>query len=336
MNQIVKLKPKALRILNRVIGTTCVSLLAIATSTQTQALELFVPAYFYPSSNSAYWDTLIEQAQLGTPITAIVNPGSGPGTSFNSDYNTRINQFRAAGGKVLGYVPTGYGGGSVSLDSTCQPASGVAYTINDVVSCATRYNTFYTIDGILLDEFTNSTGNTELSFYRSVYSGTRAINAAWSITGNPGTSVVPEYFDTGLGVTANRIVSFEQVGANYVNYAPAPGAVGGPASRFAHIIYDVSSAAAATNFVSLAAARNVGAIYITNDNFCQGLDCTTAPKDFNPFDTLPSYFAQLAAQVREINNPVTVTVPVPASAWLLFAGLVSIAAARRKNLSLIA
>lgn len=331
MNQIVKLKLKKLSVLNRVVTSTCVSLFAITTSTQTQALELFVPAYFYPSTNSAYWDTLIEQAQLGTPITAIVNPGSGPGTTFNSDYNARINQFRAAGGKVLGYVPTGYGGEAVSSGSTCQPASGAAYTVADVVACAARYNTFYTVDGIFLDEFTNTTGRTELSFYRSVYSGTRAINTAWSITGNPGTSVVPEYFDTGLGVTADRIVSFEQVGANYVNYAPAPGAVGGPASRFAHIIYDVSSTAAAMNYVSLAAARNVGAIYITNDNFCQGLDCTTAPKDFNPFDTLPGYFSQLATQVRELNNPTPINVPLPASAWLMFAGLVGVAVARHKG-----
>jgi hypothetical protein len=206
--------------------------------------------------------------------------------------------------------------------------------VDDVVGCAARYYTFYTVDGLVLDEFTNSTGNTELSFYRSVYTVTRAISKAWSITGNPSTSVVPEYFDTGLGVTANRIVSFEQIGDNYVNYAPAPGAVGGPASRMAHVIYDVSSGAAAMNYVSLVAVRNVGAIYITNDNFCQGLDCTTAPKDFNPFDSLPGYFAQLARQVRDINNPEPVTVPVPALAWVLFAGLVSIAAARRKNLSL--
>ncbi len=305
-----------------------IALACLVSANSVSALELFVPAYFYPSSSSVYWDTLIAQAQLGTPITAIVNPGSGSGTSFNSDYNTRINQFRAAGGKVLGYVPTGYAGANVNVGSTCQPAAGATYLVSDVVSCAARYNTFYSIDGIFLDEFTNTNGATELGFYRSVYAGTRAINAAWTITGNPGTSVPPEYFNTGLGATADRIVSFEQVEANYQNYAPAPGAVGGPASRFAHIIYDVSSAAAAMNYVALAASRNVGAIYVTNDNFCQGLNCATAPSDFNPFDTLPGYFDVLAAQIRAINTPV----PAPASAFLVGLGLLGLCCSFRQKI----
>jgi hypothetical protein len=295
-----------------------IALFSFVSQVNAATLELFVPAYFYPSANSPYWNSLITQAQLGTPITAIVNPGSGPGTAFNAEYNSRINQFRAAGGKVLGYVPTGYGGAQVSMGSTCQPSAGASYSISDVVSCAGRYESYYRVDGIFLDEFTNTSGAAELNFYRSIYSGTKAINPSWTITGNPGTSVVPAYFDAQQGFTADRIVSFEQVGANYVNYAPAPGAIGGPESRFAHIVYDVSSALAATNFVNLAASRNVGAIYITNDNFCQGQNCALAPKDFNPFDTLPAYFDELALQVRQINNPV----PLPSSLVLMCLGAV--------------
>jgi Spherulation-specific family 4 len=302
------------------------ALLSVASQANAAALEIFVPAYFYPSANNQYWNTLIAQAQLGTPITAIVNPGSGPGNAFNSDYDSRINQFRAAGGKVLGYVPTGYGGAQVSAASTCQPSAGAIYSVNDVVSCAARYQAFYKVDGIFLDETTNTSGSAELNFYRATYSGTRAINPAWSITANPGTSVVPAYFDLQLGYTADRIVSFEQIGANYVNYAPAPGAVGGPASRFAHIVYDVGSASAALDFVNLAASRNVGAIYVTNDNFCQGQNCALAPNDFNPFDTLPTYFDELALRVRQINNPV----PSPSSLLLMCLGAVAMLGSGRK------
>jgi hypothetical protein len=129
---------------------------------------------------------------------------------------------------------------------------------------------------------------------------------------------MPAYFDSQLGVSADRIVSFEQVGANYINYAPAPGAVGGPASRFAHIVYDVGSATVALDFVNLAASRNVAAIYVTNDNFCQALYCAQVPKDFNPFDTLPSYFDELALQVRLVNNQV----PLPPSLLLIALGMV--------------
>ncbi len=301
----------------------CAATLALASS-QASALEILVPAYFYPSFSGSYWDTLTAQAQLGTPITAIMNPGSGPGTAVNADYTAAVDAFRAAGGRVLGYVPTGYAGASVNAGATCQPASGSNYAVSDVISCAQRYQSFYHVDGIFLDEFTNTTGGSELSFYRDAYAGVKAIDAQWQVVGNPGTNVPADYFSPGAR-TADTIVSYEQ--AN-VNYPPVAGSAGS-AGAYAHLIYNVADASVAAQIVALAPSRNVGYIYVTSDNFCAGAAvCTPANSDGNPWDTLPLYFAPIAEQVRAINAAAN-GVPAPLSAVLGVLGLGLMAGTRR-------
>jgi Spherulation-specific family 4 len=304
--------------------------ICVTSVAQATPLELIVPAYFYPSFSGSHWDQLTAQAAAGTPITAIMNPGSGPGAAVNSDYTAAITTFRAAGGKVLGYVPTGYAGASVNAGASCQPAVGTTYTVSDVTACAQQYKNFYAVDGIFLDEFTNTSGIVELNFYRQIYQnlkGAGGIDPTWRIMGNPGTSVPPEYFANGQ-LTADTIVSFEQIGANYVNYAPAPGAATGSPSQFAHLVYNVAGPLQAEAFVARVSSLGVGSIFVTNDNFCQGAAlCTNTNSDFNPWDTLPGYWNELNAQVRAINAGGNNSVPAPAP-LLAFALGLSILGAR--------
>lgn len=106
-------------------------------SFNTHAINILVPAYFYPSfdPNQSFWDEMTAAAgQVG--ITAIMNSDSGPGSSANSDYTTAVDAFRAAGGKVLGYAHTSYG----------------ARSQTEVRSEVASYASFYNIDGIFLDE----------------------------------------------------------------------------------------------------------------------------------------------------------------------------------------
>ena len=42
-------------------------------------------------------------------ITAIMNPCNGPGNSLDANYVAAVNAFRAAGGRVIGYVYSSYG-----------------------------------------------------------------------------------------------------------------------------------------------------------------------------------------------------------------------------------
>lgn len=319
------------RFLCGVASATIAGLSAFAHATP---LELIVPAYFYPSFSGSAWDQLTAQAAAGTPITAIMNPGSGPGAAVNSDYTAAITAFRAAGGKVLGYVPTGYAGASVNAGASCQPAVGTTYTVSDVTACAQQYKTFYSVDGIFLDEFTNTTGIVELNFYRQIYQnlkGAAGIDPTWRIMGNPGTSVPPEYFASGQ-LTADTIVSFEQTAANYVSYAPAPGAATGSPSQFAHLVYNVADPLQAQAFVARVSSLGVGFIFVTNDNFCQGAAlCTNANSDFNPWDTLPRYWNELNAQVRAINAADNgVPTPAPFLAFALGLSILGVRFRRKK------
>src|SRR3569833_3517949 len=72
--------------------------------------HLAVPAYFNPggSPGSTYWTQLGQ----GAPAVGIsgANPGNGPGTAFDQSYANAIQAAAQAGGKVIGYVDTGYFG----------------------------------------------------------------------------------------------------------------------------------------------------------------------------------------------------------------------------------
>jgi Spherulation-specific family 4/PEP-CTERM motif len=272
-------------------------------------IEILVPAYFYPSFSGSAWQTLTQQALLGTPITAIMNPASGPGIGVNSDYVTAINQFRAAGGRVLGYVPTGYAGGAVSPGSSCQPAAGASYSASDVVSCARSYATNYRVDGVFLDEFNNNATAASLAFYRSIYTGIKGlggIDPLWEVVGNPGASLPAVYFDPSSAATADRVVTLEQTGGAFTTI-PASTSID-PAKQ-GYLVYDVQGGARASQLLATASQRGIGAIFVTSD---------VLP---NPWDTLPSYFGSFSAEVRALNAS---QVPLPSSLLLAALGLLAL------------
>ncbi len=102
---------------------------------------LLVPAYFDPTADPTDWASL-DTAALTTPVIAIMNPSSGPGSSVNPAYTTVISALQANGGQVIGYVPTGDGADSLASVET---------EINE-------YHSFYpAINGIFLDQMTNGT-----------------------------------------------------------------------------------------------------------------------------------------------------------------------------------
>src|SRR5437899_3057166 len=60
-------------------------------------LGILVPAYFYPSPSGSPWGQLTTAAAT-VRITAIMNPNSGPGATFDANYAAAVNDLRAAGG----------------------------------------------------------------------------------------------------------------------------------------------------------------------------------------------------------------------------------------------
>ena len=146
------------------------------------ALELLMPAYFYPSANPAQsqWDEMQSALAAGVAVTAIMNPDNGPGAARNADYVNAVDAFRAAGGRVLGYVYTCYGNNQCVEPQTRSAAA--------VVADAERYASWYAVDGIFLDEMGGSA--TSLPFYTEVSQALRASHAGWRLVGNPGTAIV--------------------------------------------------------------------------------------------------------------------------------------------------
>ena len=254
------------------------SLVWLLISFNAHAVNILLPAYFYPSSdpNQSFWDEMTAAAgQVG--ITAIMNPDNGPGSSVNSDYTTAVDVFRAAGGKVVGYAHTSYGARSQA----------------DVLSEVASYASFYNIDGIFLDEMSNT--SVDFAYYQSLYSSIKSTNPGYRIFGNPGTNTLESYL-----TAADVLVTFENQ-TGYDTFTPDTWTNNYTADHFAHLLYNVNDKAAMLAYVALAADRNVGYLYITNDILT------------NPWDTLPQYWN---AEVSAVSS-----IPEPSSGLLVLAGL---------------
>ena len=257
--------------------------------------DILVPAYFYPSFDPAqsYWDELTVAASK-TKVTAIINPASGPGSAVNSEYVAAINTFRAAGGKVIGYVPTNYGGRAQA----------------DVLIDVNSYQNFYNIDGIFLDEMSNLASN--LGYYQSVYGSIKGINNTYSIFGNAGTNTLESYLSA-----ADVLVTFENQ-TGYEANVPDAWTQNYAANRFANLLYNVDSESTMLSYIALADQRNVGYVYVTNDN-------NANPSSLNnPWDTLPSYWN------AEVNTQQMAVTPLPTTGLLLLSGFGLLGVWRKK------
>jgi Spherulation-specific family 4 len=137
---------------------------------------LIVPLYFYPNSS---WQTLIsiKLAHPAMPVIAVVNPGNGPGSSYDPNYGKWIHKLRAAGIVVVGYVQTQYAARSLGSDE------------NDI----STYKQWYAVNGIFLDQMSNVQG--EESYYSNLTNYAKSYGLS-TVVGNPGTDVPASYLGT--------------------------------------------------------------------------------------------------------------------------------------------
>jgi len=232
-------------------------------------MEIVVPAYFYPSGGEGLW-TQLNSAAAQVPVTAIMNPFNGPGNSLDGNYVTAVNSLNSAGGRSIGYVHTSYG----------------SRPLEDVLADIDRYDNWYDVDGIFVDEMANTGPAERLNYYKSIYDHVKAIDPQWEVMGNPGTNTIEQYL---TWPTADRLMVFEGFGSNYPGYTPSTWNFNHDSSRFVHLVHAESSEnlEAVLNF---AVARNAGGIYITNDELP------------NPWDTLPTYWNEEVAAVGQLNT----------------------------------
>jgi hypothetical protein len=209
---------------------------------------LLIPAYI-PA------DAVLELARTVRPGLIVINPASGPGAEPDEAYKQAVRAAQRAGGRVLGYVPTGYG--------TRDP--------REVTADIDRYASWYGTDGVFLDEAAATAA--QLSYYRALAGHVRTTGERLVVL-NPGQLPERAYFDV-----ADVIVTFE---GSYADYAAsrdgAPDWVGdlGP-DRLAVLVYGASRDQAAD---VIGGARHAGYVYATSG---------TLP---HPWGTVPTYLRE--------------------------------------------
>ena len=243
-------------------------------------VELLVPAYFYPAdSGSDYWQAL-DAAAARVGVTAIVNVNSGPGDALDPNYLAVVESLRAAGGRVLGYVHTSWGGRSAAAERA------------DVDAYLARYP----LDGFFIDEMATDIGT--LAHYTDLYGYIKGKGAQLTVLGNPGVPTDPAYFGA-----ADVIVGFEGYAADYARLPPG---YLDPAytRRLASIIHEASEAQMA-EFIANSATLGLAMIYVTDDRMP------------DPYDTLPSYWTQEVERAAALPAPGTLALGAAgALAWL--------------------
>ena len=244
---------------------------ALALGVSAAPLGILVPAYFYPGT---LWSSL-NFAAGQVPLVAIMNPNSGPDTAQNPDYVAAVNSLRAAGGRVIGYVSTAY----------------TTRSTNTVKTDIDRYFSFYSVDGIFLDEFTNDANTNHLNYYAALYQYLQTKGTNLLVVGNPGINTLETYLTRPC---ADVLVTFE-VDTGYASLVVDGWVTNHLARQFSHLPYNVPSATTMTNDVNLAIARNAGWIYVTGDSGA------------NPWDTLPTYWTNEVNYVRSLNQAAPAT-----------------------------
>jgi hypothetical protein len=208
----------------------------------------------------ASWIAIAAAKKLhpSVPVIAIVNPADGPGTSVSPAYTSGIADLQAAGIVVIGYVATGY---------TARGTSAVEADID-------RWKSFYpSTQGIFFDEQSSQEGDE--GFYRTVSQYAKSQGLSFTV-GNPGSDTGPTF----VGVVDVGLI-YESAGV------PGTNALAGWHSAYPKENFGIIPYGATLDPTYVANAKKyVGYIYITND---------TLP---NPWDSLPSYFADLLAALE--------------------------------------
>lgn len=270
-------------------------------------LELLVPAYANPCCGGGpdMWSTLISTAIMNeVKVNIILNPFNGPGlhTTIDPNYlnlNTGsvggpLLDFYSNGGIIYGYVATSFADRSLSEvkdDIDKYHASSYYYDGNILLN-----------GGIFLDEMSNNLD--DVPYYQDIkayidsnYPNSKVISNPGTSFTNPGASTVNDYAQV-----ADTIVTFEDIGDNYINaYTPPAWLADYSQDQFAHLVHSTDSFFPdMTTAVGLACERKAGMIYFTDDSIV----------DFNPWDSLTTYWPSLVNAVAAASSCCILTVSV--------------------------
>jgi hypothetical protein len=232
-------------------------------------MQLWVPAYFYPSgAGLADWDRLIAAAR-SVPIVVTFNPASGPGDRVDPRQARIVQRARKAGIRVIAYVGTNY---------ARKPLPRVKEEI------ATYLRFYPEIQGVHVDE--QASDAAELPYYRELYKyvNQRAPNAL--ILNNPGTRCASEYVSQRV---CDKVCLFEHH-QGFEEFRPPAWASRFSPDRFCVVVYQVDTERRIKQYIHDAARMGMGCVYITDDGGA------------NPYDRLPSYWETEVEAIRALNE----------------------------------
>jgi hypothetical protein len=127
-----------------------------------------------------------------------------------------------------------------------------------------------------------------------LYTYIKGLSSSYQVIGNPGTSTDPAYL-TPSTPSADTLVTYENKAASYQGTSPSSWVYSYSPNHFANIMYDELSSQGMMADIALAAQRNVGYVYVTDQ---------TLP---NPYAQLPSYWDQEVAAIKAVPEPGALT-----------------------------
>ena len=230
-----------------------------------RGLGTIIPLY---TTTAGVWTTF-QGTAADIPSVAIFNPASGPGSSYDSAYGAKVDAFRAAGGKVIGYVSTSYAG-----------TINTARTTTAVNADVLKYHQWYNIDGIFFDEWAPE--STYTSYASTIYSYLKGLNPSYWAVGNAGPKVAEVYLSAPY---VDNVVIYEETGAKYLNWTMPSWAKNYSSTRFSIMIHTATSGQ-----MDIAVGRskyeNVGFVYVTDDVMA------------NPWDVAPTFWSTEVAAMK--------------------------------------
>jgi len=151
-------------------------------------MKLLLPLYIYPA-----WDSVLVQNNPENLI-AIMNPNSGPGDSYDSEYANAV-------ANVIGYIATNYSSNG---------------NISNLLQQVSNYNSWYGVNGIFYDEMSTQASN--VSFYQNLYYQTKVVlSTTANLTNAPNTQTYKSNSNfTASAINSNIMYSIDRAGNMYV------------------------------------------------------------------------------------------------------------------------
>lgn len=224
------------------------------------------------------WDNMLayRNAHPSLPWIAVIDPLHGPGEQYDVDYDKNIKRLQGHDVTVLGYVSTKWASKSPDI----------------VMQDIKKYNEWYDVDGILLDEMISDPGHEGLYYNYTAYAKSLGMSP---VIGNVGTDISPTYVgtvDAICTVEGDRTPPLSRLKGWQQSYDK---------SNFLYITYsqswiDPEYIAESTDYVNM--------LYITDD---------TMPF---PYDDFPTYLDRVLAVLDPEGNNDLRTLSVRASDML--------------------